>query len=158
MKNNVIKYLLENDKIRLDNYNIPIENDTNLNELELKLRKEIGYLMGRIWCLKGRCIEADFEDFIVKRIRKIIDIAFLPIGDIKLEEGQIFRWGYLNGCMTHFFPNLDISMKEAISMHFQDICRDVWTSPDPEHCYFSNEEYKAINKPRKIKMKKHRRK
>ena len=57
MRNNVIKYMIDNDLLCLDslqyNKDIPIENNAELNDLEIKLRKEIGFIIGRCGGRKG---------------------------------------------------------------------------------------------------------
>lgn len=154
MRNNVIRYMMDNDLLCLDslqyNKDIPIEDDVELNDLEIKLRKEIGFIIGRCRGLKGpKAFESDFEDFIVKRMRRNIDLIFIPIGDTKLKDGQLFRWSYAGDFDTYYFPKWDGARDVGI-------LREFWYCPDPEECYITNEDIINYKFSSPIKMKKHR--
>lgn len=154
MINNVIKYMIDNDLLCLNNFqynkDIPIEYNTELNDLELKLRKEIGFIIGRCRSLNGFvAFESDFEEFIVKRMRRNIDLIFLPISDTKLKDGQLFRWSYIGDFDTYYFPKWD-------GIRDVGILREFWYRPDPENCYITNEDIINRKSSSQIKMKKHR--
>lgn len=154
MRNNVIRYMMDNNLLCLDslqyNKGITIEDNVELNDLEIKLRKEIGFIIGRCRGLKGsKAFESDFEDFIVKRMRRNIDLIFIPIGDAKLKDDQLFRWSYIGDFDTYYFPKWD----EARDV---GILREFWYCPDPEKCYIIDEDITNSKLSSPIKMKKHR--
>lgn len=154
MLNNTIKYMLDNDLLCLDsiqyNKDIPIETNEELNDLELKLRKEIGFIVGRVPGFGKRyTVESDFEEFITKRIKRVINTVFDPIHDNILHEGQLFVWNHIEYFDTYYFPNWNGCQDFGVY-------REFWYCPDPQNCYMTNEEFKSVNKSSQIKKKNHK--
>lgn len=154
MLNNTIKYMLDNDLLCLDsikyNKDIPIETNEELNELELKLRREIGFIVGRVPGFGKRyAVESDFEEFITKRIKRVIGTIFCPIRDNTLKKDQLFIWNHIEYFDTHYFPNWN-------GCQDIEVYREFWYCPDPENCYMTNDQFRLMNKSHRIKMKKHK--
>lgn len=138
MQNNVIKYMLDHNLLCLNGYpyrsDIPIESNPELNELELKLRKEIAFMIA---ALRGvgttRTPYSSFEPVIVKKIISTMQEMFLPIGDTELQSGQLFIWAYLGGFIPRIFPNWGGKM--PIIPGVSPTVSKIGMAPDPEKCY-----------------------
>ena len=140
MQNNVVKYMLDHDLLCLNGYpyrsDIPIESNPELNALELKLRKEIAFMIAE---LRGagtiHTPYSSFEPIIVKKIISTIQKMFLPIGDTELQNGQLFIWAYSGGFIPRFFPNWGGKM--PIIYGVSPTVSKIGMAPDPEKCYIS---------------------
>lgn len=121
MLNNLIKLLLDTNRLCLDdieyNKSIPVEINSELNELELKLRKELAYInamdlrQGNVYLYKSQ-----FEPIISNRFTKnIIFRAFPIIGKDKNLNGLPFRWKSLRDYYPYFFK-----FKTQIPMPLRD--------------------------------------
>lgn len=135
MQNSVVKYMLDHDLLCLNGSpyypDISIESNPELNDLELKLRKEIAFMIAE---LRGvgttHTPYSSFEPIVVRKIASTIQKMFLPIGNAELQNGQLFIWAYLGGFIPRLFPNWGGKM--PIMFLESPIVR---LAPDPEKCY-----------------------
>ena len=136
MQNSVVKYMLDHELLCLNGCpyrsDISIESNPELNDLELKLRKEIAFMIAE---LRGvgttRTPYSSFEPAIAEEIISTIQKMFLPIGNMELRNGQLFIWTYSGGFIPRFFPNWGGKMP----IMFLESPIIVRLSPDPEKCY-----------------------
>ena len=138
MQNSVVKYMLDHDLLSLNGSpyypDISIESNLELNDLELKQRKEIASMMA---ALRGvgatRILYSSFEPTIADEIISAIPKMFLPIGNTELQSGQLFIWAYLRNCIPRFFPNWGGKM--PIIFGVTPTVSKIGVAPDPEKCY-----------------------
>ena len=138
MQNNVVKYMLDHDLLCLNGCpygsDIPIEPNPELNDLELKLRKEIAFMIAELRGVGAtRTPYSSFEPAIAEEIISTIQKMFLSIGNTELRSGQLFIWAYLRNCIPRFFPNWGGKM--PIIFGVTPIVSNIWVAPDPEKCY-----------------------
>lgn len=138
MQNSVVKYMLDHDLLSLNGSpyypDISIESNPELNDLELKQRKEIASMMA---ALRGvgttHTPYSSFEPAIAEEIISTIQKMFLPIGNTELRSGQLFIWAYLRNCIPRFFPNWGGKM--PIMFGVTPTVSKIGVAPDPEKCY-----------------------
>lgn len=184
MLNNLIKLLLDTDRLCLDDIeydkSIPIEINPELNELEIKLRKELAYIhamelqRGNVYIFKSQ-----FEPKLSNRLTKnIILKTFVPIRDRHDDlNGLPFLWVWggndIDAYGPYFFKFKDQLDGESFSYYARPYEGYYWRChfiikryKDPDdinNLYIDmghDEYFKAYPSKKKkddsIKMKKHR--
>lgn len=123
MLNNLIKLLMDTDRICLNdieyNKTIPIETNPELNDLELKLRKELAYInamdlrQGNVYLYKSQ-----FEPVISNRFAKNVIFRAFPIAGKNTDfNGLPFKWKYLRDYYPYFFKfktQIPISLRDQV--------------------------------------------
>lgn len=108
MLNNLVKLLVDTNRLRLDDIeydkSIPIETNPELNKLELKLRKELAYINAMdLRCGNVYLFKSQFEPRISNRfMRKVVFKAFLMIDDISDFHGLPY-YSFYYDYKPHFF-------------------------------------------------------
>lgn len=148
MLNNLIKLLLDTNRLCLDSMeydkSIPIETNPELNELEIKLRKELAHLNGRVYTGDNEkyLYYYDFEPRIINRFAKYVIFPNFPIinKNTKLEADQAIIWPENRKFAPLFFPNWTNADEEKIRYDnsIREIESEVYGPFGLEYSFYSN--------------------
>ena len=122
--NNLIKLLLDTNRLCLDSVeydkSIPVETNPELNELEIKLRKELAYIHAMELRQGNIYLESDrFEPRISNKFaNKIVFRAFPIIHKDSLLYGLPFKWDNTRNYDPYFFKYKGAPSKSLIEQAF----------------------------------------